>query len=127
MYLHEFYIANYRSIDEQLVKTISNLNVLIGKNNSGKSTILNAIQIFFSSLRSGEVVILDSPIQQALDFHNHVQDEPIDLLASLRLSLAERDELINDIATQVPEMKNAISNIPTDLLKRRYKSSGSGC
>lgn len=38
-------IRNFRSIDSQTFKDIDNLLVFVGENNSGKSTVLNALRI----------------------------------------------------------------------------------
>src|SRR5690625_4969070 len=39
-------VRNFRSIASQEFKQLRNLNVFIGKNSAGKSTVLNAIKIF---------------------------------------------------------------------------------
>jgi len=41
------YIQNFRSVRNAVIEDIDNLNVLIGKNNSGKSNILSGIHAFF--------------------------------------------------------------------------------
>ena len=43
------YIKNFRGYKEQTVEFYDNLNVIIGKNDVGKSTILEALEIFFNN------------------------------------------------------------------------------
>lgn len=47
MRLESFAIKNYRSIAEVNVEPCGDFNVLIGRNNSGKSNILASIEAFF--------------------------------------------------------------------------------
>lgn len=47
MKLKKIYIKNFRSIKEQAITDIGSALLLVGKNNSGKSAILNAIRLFF--------------------------------------------------------------------------------
>jgi predicted ATP-dependent endonuclease of OLD family len=46
MYLKEFYIDNFRGYRKFKIKTDSNTNILTGVNNSGKTTILEAISLW---------------------------------------------------------------------------------
>lgn len=43
-------IRNFRSIKSVTFDKLGNLNVFVGENNSGNSTVLNAINIFYKSL-----------------------------------------------------------------------------
>ena len=47
MYISQIDIKNYRGIREETLK-FSNFNTLIGRNDCGKSTIINAIKLFFN-------------------------------------------------------------------------------
>ena len=40
-------IKNFRSIEDQTITDINNALILIGKNNSGKSSIITSIRAFF--------------------------------------------------------------------------------
>lgn len=50
MQINEINIINFKSIQEQSIKLLPNINVFVGVNGSGKSTILNAIAISLSWL-----------------------------------------------------------------------------
>ena len=48
--LQDVTIENYRSVVGKPLKlTFSNYNVIVGPNNSGKSNILRALQLFFNN------------------------------------------------------------------------------
>jgi AAA15 family ATPase/GTPase len=49
MRLKSISIQNFKSLEEESIKHPSELNVFVGKNNSGKSNILKAIDLFFNS------------------------------------------------------------------------------
>lgn len=47
MVISKLYIKNFRGYAEQTIELHKDLNVIIGKNDVGKSTILEALEIFF--------------------------------------------------------------------------------
>ncbi|MDQ1209911.1 putative ATP-dependent endonuclease of OLD family [Acinetobacter baylyi] len=49
MIISKLYIKNFRGYKEQTIYLHDNLNVIIGKNDVGKSTILEALEIFFNN------------------------------------------------------------------------------
>ena len=49
MIIKEIEISNFRSIKHQVTNNIENVLVLIGKNNSGKSALLQAINAFWGN------------------------------------------------------------------------------
>ncbi|WP_416198793.1 MAG: AAA-15 domain-containing protein [Sporanaerobacter sp.] len=59
-------IENFRSIKRQKINNISNALVLVGKNNGGKSSIINAIRTFF-----GEYQVIQD------DFHKNAPEMEI--------------------------------------------------
>ena len=57
MKLHELRLKNFRGYKNACVKFDKNLNVIIGKNDIGKSTIMEALNIFFNSDSSAKIKI----------------------------------------------------------------------
>lgn len=49
MIISKLYIKNFRGYTEQTIELHKDLNVIIGKNDVGKSTILEALEIFFNN------------------------------------------------------------------------------
>ena|ERR1700733_5122460 len=58
MKLEAAHIKRYRSASDVELPSIGDFNVFIGKNNSGKSTLLRAIRAFFHCLEKGNAVAL---------------------------------------------------------------------
>jgi predicted ATP-binding protein involved in virulence len=68
MYIEAISIKRFRSIREVELTNCGGLNVLIGKNNAGKSAILSAIEAFFISLGKCSVVNIAPAIGKEIDF-----------------------------------------------------------
>jgi putative ATP-dependent endonuclease of OLD family len=115
MRLESININRFRSIKAGNLGDCGGFNVLIGKNNSGKSNILSAIHAFFTCLQDGNVVVLSPPIGQEIDFFERDTKVPIEITLVLGLSLAERDELVRNIATDAPQMKHAVEGLDPTL------------
>lgn len=115
MKLESVSINRFRSIESGELADCGAFNVLIGKNNSGKSNILSAIHAFFECMQSGNVVTLNPPIGREIDFYEKEIEHPIDITLTFSLSLAERDALIRDIVTEAPQMKNAADGLDPSL------------
>src|SRR5215213_9829772 len=90
-------IVRFRSIEYQELQDCGQFNVFIGKNNSGKSNILSAIDAFFHSVPAGEIIGWNSPIGNPTDFFGSRADQPIELTVVFSITLAERDELVRNI------------------------------
>ena len=115
MKLESVSIERFRSVESSELTNCGGFNVLIGKNNSGKSNILSAIHAFFTCIQGGDVVTLDSPIGQEIDFFEKKTQLPIEITLTFSLSLAERDALIRDIVMDAPQMKNAVDGLDPSL------------
>jgi len=95
---------------------IGQFNVAIGKNNSGKSTLLSAIQTFFLCLSEGEVVDLKPHLGKTIDFTSRDTTLPIEIELRFSINLAERDGLLRSIALEAPQLKNAVDGLDPNLL-----------
>ncbi len=115
MKLEAINIRRLRSIEHASVQKCGQFNVLIGKNNSGKSNVLSAIHAFFACIKGGNVAILNPPVGQDIDFFNRKTEMPIEIILTFSLSLAERDVLIRDIVNEAPQMKNAVDGLDPSL------------
>ncbi len=115
MFLENVSVKNFRSISEVKVEKCGNLNVLIGRNNSGKSTILASINAFFEFSQASEIVNLGYRALKAYDFHRNDNSTPIQIVLQFVLTLAERDEIVQWIMTELPQMKNAIEGLDPSL------------
>ena len=117
MRLESVSIKRYRSAQNVELNKVGDLNVLIGKNNAGKSTLLTAMRAFFLCLQGGNVVTLDPPIgSKAIDFSRRDTSQPIEISLQFSLSSSERGAVLEDLVSEAPQLKNAIENLDLSLL-----------
>jgi putative ATP-dependent endonuclease of OLD family len=109
-------VERLRSVLRAELRDIGNFNVAIGKNNSGKSTLLSAIQTFFACLSDGQVVALGPKLGKTIDFTGRDTTLPIEIELQFSISLAERDGLLRSIALEAPQLKNAVDGLDPNLL-----------
>lgn len=109
-------ISRFRSIDSIELQSVGGFNVLIGKNNSGKSNILSAVDTFFTCIQDGQISTLQPPFGKSIDFFDKKVEEPIQITVSFVLTLAERDALLQDIVTEAPQMQNATEGISSRII-----------
>ena len=113
-------IAMFRSIQAATLETCGDFNVLVGKNNSGKSNVLSALNAFFECISDNTVVTLKPSIGQETDFFQGKfvdlkHAEPAEIAIIFVMTLAERDALVRDIVTEAPQMKNAVDGLDPSL------------
>lgn len=93
MQIEKVVIRNFRSIDHCELSGCGGFNVLIGKNNSGKSNLLSAIHAFWEGISAANVVTLDTPIRGDIDFFERNGSEPIVIDLVLGISSSDRQSL----------------------------------
>jgi putative ATP-dependent endonuclease of the OLD family len=114
MYLERIGVQNYRSISVVVVSPCRDFNVLIGRNNSGKSNILTSIEAFFAAATS-KVVNLTSALGNEIDFFQKDFSRPICIEAAFRISANEREKLLSDISEESPQARNLLEGIGSDI------------
>ncbi|NEQ75023.1 MAG: AAA family ATPase [Okeania sp. SIO2C9] len=120
MRLHSVKIKRLRSIEEVELKDCGDFNVFIGKNNSGKSSILLAIDTFFVEIntllknlkdaKDGKIITLDYTLKKEIDFFNKETDSPIEIVVIFGLESSDKKDLMK-VINEAPQMKNAVGNI----------------
>jgi putative ATP-dependent endonuclease of OLD family len=116
MKLERVLLKRLRSVNFATLEECGPFNVLIGKNNCGKSTLLSAINTFFACVADGQMVALSPPFGAAIDFHRRDTGTPIEIELWFSLTLAERDALVRSVALEAPQLKNAIDGLDPSLL-----------
>jgi hypothetical protein len=76
MYLEKISVRNYRSISTLVMAPCRDFNVLIGRNNSGKSNILTSIEAFFSAAVT-DIFSLAPALGNEIDFHQKDVAHPL--------------------------------------------------
>lgn len=109
MRLQTLRVTGFRSISAASLEECGNLNVLIGKNNSGKSNILTAVKFFFDFFKpEGNVATISPSVRKVTDLHERALDRAVSITGSLSLSSGEMDFLKESIATEAPQVRNAL-------------------
>ncbi|RCJ20006.1 hypothetical protein A6S26_04550 [Nostoc sp. ATCC 43529] len=115
MKLETVNIKRFRSIENTELGNCGDFNVLIGKNNTGKSSILLAINAFFECIKNGNVVNLNPKFGQSIDFFKGQTNLPIEINLTFSLMPSDIDTLTQDIVKEAPQMKNAVLGIDLSL------------
>lgn len=128
MYIERMIIKNYKSIKYEKID-FSYLNCLVGQNNAGKSTIIDAIQCFY-----GKKVITNEdhhlrnkePVEIEIFFsHSYTEKEVYNLLYESEIE-NEPDNTITEMFTEVARTKNAELAVKRGYLRfklrREYNS-----
>jgi putative ATP-dependent endonuclease of OLD family len=115
MKIQSFKLQHYRSASNVDLQDCGQFNVLIGKNNSGKSTILSALHGFFATISDGGLVTLEPAFGKRIDFHNAIVSSPIEVSVTFLLTNTERESLVAAIVAEAAQMKNAAEGLPTTV------------
>jgi len=97
MKIRGFEIRNYRSLKELKMDDLGNFIILIGKNGSGKSNILEALELFFSDFN------IQSDYSKSFDittWYDKRTEHPIEFIVKLEL---EDDDLKNILTKEILE------------------------
>ncbi|MGA4728617.1 AAA family ATPase [Micromonospora taraxaci] len=116
MRLRSLDIENFRSIRKASFSGLGELNVLIGRNNAGKSAAMRAVGLFFSCITGQSPVNIQPKVRDHYDFHLGDKSRTINLSARFSLTLSERDSIIREIGQEYPQMQNAIEGISPSLV-----------
>jgi putative ATP-dependent endonuclease of OLD family len=106
----------FRSIEDITLEKCGNLNIIIGKNNSGKSNILLALNSFFACLENGNPVSIEPPIGRLIDYFSGNTSTPIMLAVNFRLTLSDVEEIYGSIIETAPQMRNAADALKSEQL-----------
>jgi putative ATP-dependent endonuclease of OLD family len=105
-------VENFKSVADAALEGCGRLNVLIGKNSSGKSSLLGAIDTLFHVVRAREpVCITPGTGGSELDYHQRQTGIPIRLAVELSLSDSESSNLIANIISESPQLKPAVEGL----------------
>ena len=117
MKLRELEISNFKSIHNLRIK-FNNLTILIGRNNSGKTAILEAIQLLFGILRlvgeSIDCAQIASPDVKdqirTLWFYNN-WDEPIEIKAVMEFDVERSSNEIKEVIEKECGLKEELHGL----------------
>ncbi len=109
MRLDSIHAQGFRSLQDVTLSDCGELNVLIGKNNSGKSNLLSAVRFFFDFFNpAGEVVSVSPAIFRETDWNRQSNDKVVTFDVNLSLNEQEIAHLKEDIASEAAQLRNAL-------------------
>ncbi|MCU4986640.1 AAA family ATPase [Bacillus cereus] len=112
-------IENYRSIKELILNDLGNMNIFVGKNNSGKSTILKSLDIFVNSLSKRFI----TKVLNKKDFYRGQIDNPIRIACSISLKDEKLNELIIKMKQEYPQLGSGLEDLINYKIINVYTST----
>lgn len=119
--LNSLYIKNFRNLKDLKIKSLERVNLIIGKNNTGKSTILEALALYSSE---GSVETLIEQLENRGEFDKDNSEKIEDNLKSFasfftdrKISFDDKDSVcigvfdIEPLQLQIVRYRNEIQNI----------------
>lgn len=115
MYLSELRLENFRRFKNATIMLQPGLNVLVGENDSGKSTILDAIRLVLGTTSQDFFRIEDD------DFHVAANSAPAE---ALRISLRFDDITVDDGGTFIEHLtyENGAARLYVSLTAKRLQN-----
>lgn len=97
-------VENYRSIEKLKLNNLGNINIFVGKNNSGKSTILKSIETVIKIMNKQLIVrMFDKK-----DFHSNQINLPIKIASSFLLEDSVFEELLRKMREEYPQLLSGV-------------------
>ena len=105
-------VRNFRSVRAAGLNNCGGLNILIGKNNAGKSNLLFAIELLISHLKNGFIAVPWASSQRAKDdFTDRDVNETIRIGIQFDLPSELNQDLRNALMQEMPNLERSIEQI----------------
>jgi putative ATP-dependent endonuclease of OLD family len=109
MLLKNIKITGLRSIKAAEMLGCGGLNVLIGKNNAGKSNLLSAIIGFFNIFAGGDILDLRPIFSQDVDYFDRDTSRPIEIACCFAIGPAQTADIVSVISRDYPPVRNVVA------------------
>lgn len=93
--IREIQIKRYKSLQDISLEDIGDLTTLIGKNSSGKSNILEALNLFFTEL--DQVIEKNATFNEYM-WYNRDSKEPIEFIISIELENESKEIITKELS-----------------------------
>lgn len=119
MKISGLFVKNFRSIDQLKINRLGNINVFVGKNNSGKSTVLKSIDSFLKIMDKKMVV----RTYEKKDFYRNRTQLPIKIACSITVGDSKFDELLKIMKEEYPQLVSGVEALENYKTINVYTSS----
>src|ERR1700687_4348087 len=104
-------VRHFRSIEKGCLVHCGGLNVLIGKNNAGKSNLLSAIEIFLRHLRGGVLSSFMPRRRSGDEFTDRDITKPFRIAVEFELPVDLNERLRERLSKEAPHLDRSIEQI----------------
>jgi putative ATP-dependent endonuclease of the OLD family len=104
-------IKGFRSIESADLQRCGGMNVLIGKNNAGKSNVLSAIELVINALRRGSIAgpwRVSRPLDEFTDRNTKI---PIEIGIEFDLPTTLNERLRGELVSQFPQVAKSVDQL----------------
>lgn len=109
--IRNIYVSNFRSLEYGAVEECGPLNILIGKNNAGKSSLLAAIPILFDHLAGGKIAASWKVPRPNEEFTHREVQRTLQLGIELQLNEKNKDDLCHALRIAAPHLDKTIASL----------------
>jgi putative ATP-dependent endonuclease of OLD family len=113
MFIKNIRISHFRSIESGELRNCGGLNVLIGKNNAGKSNLLACIELMMLHLRAGHLAG-HWRLKRKGDFTDRDEKTPVRIGVEFELNSDLNEKLRQQLTQEAPHLERSI-----DLIKEQ--------
>lgn len=92
MYISKIRVENFRCFEDVTVEFSDGLNVIIGENNSGKTTLFKALQLIFNRSQSRRFTV-DDFFKGKSSKSDAPKDEPLEITVTITLQSSDSDSI----------------------------------
>lgn len=123
--IKNIFIRNFRSLERAAIVGCGPLNVLIGKNNAGKSSALVAIPTLFEHLSTGRIVSSWKAERYSEQFTHRERDRVLQFGVELALGEGARAALCDQLRSTAPNLAKSIDQLNAEtsvsfILRNEY-------
>lgn len=111
MSIRAVHVKHFRSISSAALSPCANLNVLIGKNNAGKSNLLAAIELTLRHLKDGSIASRLHAARPNESFTDRDRSKPVRIGIEFDLPTDVNLELRTRLAKESPQLEKSVGQI----------------
>ena len=111
MRIQSLHIRRFRSVERASLEKCGGLNVLIGKNNAGKSNLLAAIEMTIGHLKAGSIAGFWKTSRPEEEFTDRITTIPLQIGITVDFPSDLNAELRRQLAADAPHLEKAVDQI----------------